>query len=51
MGDDTWRLFSELCQKVVENENCYLEVYVYPNGLTFMGLYPCEDDDWEDEDE
>ena len=43
MTDDTWRLISELCQRVVEEQNVYLEIHVLPTGM-LMYLYPCGDD-------
>lgn len=47
---DPWELFSELCRKVVEEQNVALEVTIYGNCI-FMELWPYNDEDWEEEDD
>lgn len=51
---DPWRLFSELCRKVVEEQNVVLEVAIVGDRI-LMSLAPVaeyeDDDDYEDEDE
>lgn len=36
---DPWKLFSELCRLVVEEQNVYLEVFIF-DGRIKMELYP-----------
>lgn len=45
---DPWQLFSELCQRVVEDQNVYLDVLVTAAGVEMM-LMPIEG--WEGDDE
>lgn len=40
---DPWQLFSELCQRVVEDHNVYLDVLITPAGIEMM-LMPLEED-------
>lgn len=46
MNDDAWNLFAELCQKVVEEQNVFLDVIVTP-GMIEMMLLPIEEDEEE----
>lgn len=46
---DPWQLFSELCQRVVEDQNVYLDVLITPAGIEMM-LMPLEEDEDEDMD-
>ncbi len=49
---DPWELFSELCRRVVEDQNVILEVMVINRERILMSLTPIVDDfDEEDEDE
>lgn len=41
---DAWEIFSELCRKVVEEQNVYLDVLIIPGGIEMM-LMPWEEDD------
>ena len=43
---DPWEMFSELCRRVVEDQNVYLEVIWTPYQVHFS-LFPMED--FEDE--
>ena len=51
---DPWRLFSELCRRVVEEQNVVLEVAIIGDRI-LMSLAPIADyedfDNWEDKDE
>lgn len=44
---DPWQLFCELCQKVVEEQNVYLDVLITPAGIEMM-LMPMEGEDDEE---
>lgn len=44
---DPWQLFSELCQRVVEDQNVYLDVLITTAGIEMM-LMPMEEDDKDD---
>lgn len=52
---DPWELFSELCRRVVEDQNVILEVMVINRERILMSLEPVAEyedgDDYEDEDE
>ena len=39
---DPWEMFCELCQRVVEDQNVYLEVIWTPNQVHFS-LFPVEE--------
>ena len=41
-----WEVFSELCRQVVENNNVYLDVLIYKNGIE-MQLMPLDEEDLE----
>lgn len=45
---DVWEIFSELCQRVVEDQNVYLDVLITGAGIEMM-LMPLEKE-WEDEE-
>lgn len=45
---DAWEIFSELCRRVVEEQNVYLDVLITGSGIELM-LMPI--DDWEGDDE
>lgn len=49
---DPWRIFSELCRRVVEEQNVYLEVMIIGDRI-LMSLEPYTDyyDEEDDEDE
>lgn len=38
---DPWEIFSELCKKVVEEQNVYLDILITGNGIEMM-LMPLE---------
>lgn len=46
---ELWELISMLCQKVVEEQNCYLDIIITNNGWNIQ-LMPIGDD-WEDEED
>lgn len=46
---DPWEMFCELTKRVVEDQNCQLEVFIGAHGISMM-LVPFGDD-WEDDDE
>lgn len=46
---DPWKMFCELCKRVAEEQNVYLDVII-TEGLTEMMLMPY-DEDWEEEDD
>ena len=46
---DPWEMFSELCRRVVEEQNVALEVTIIGNMIE-MFLCPY-DDEWEEEDD
>lgn len=47
---DPWELFSELCRRVVEEQNVYLDVTIIGNHIQMM-LMPIDCyDDFEDEE-
>ena len=41
---DAWEIFSELCKKVVEEQNVYLDVFISSGEIEMM-LMPWEEDD------
>ena len=41
---DPWDVFSELCRRVVEKQNVYLDVLIYKNGIE-MQLMPLDEED------
>ena len=41
---DPWKVFSELCRRVVEEGNVYLDVLIYKNGIE-MQLMPMDEED------
>lgn len=45
---DPWQLFSELCQRVVEDQNVYLDVLITPAGIEMM-LMPMDKEEDEDD--
>lgn len=45
---DPWEMFSELCKRVVEDQNVYLEVICLP-GQVHMSLFPMDEGEFEDE--
>jgi len=45
---DPWDVFSELCRRVVEEGNVYLDVLIYKNGIE-MQLMPLDEEDNEGE--
>jgi len=49
MPEDTWRLISELCREVSENQNVALQITVFHTGM-LINLYPYGDN-WEDEED
>lgn len=44
MNDDAWELFAQLCQKVCEEQNVFLDVII-TSGLIEMILMPFEEDE------
>lgn len=47
---DPWQIFSELCRRVVEEQNVYLDVTIIGNNIQ-MTLTPIDRyDDFEDEE-
>lgn len=46
---DAWEIFCELCKRVVENHNVYLEVFISREGVT-MQLMPYGDDEEGDDE-
>lgn len=46
---DPWEMFCELTKRVVEDQNCQLEVFIGAHGISMI-LMPLEED-WEDEEE
>jgi len=47
---DPWQIFSELCRRVVEEQNVYLEVTIHGDYIS-MELWPYNDEDLEGDDE
>ena len=45
---DPWKLFSELCRRVVEEQNVYLKVTIY-NGSISMTLWPYKEEDFNED--
>ena len=45
---DPWEMFCELCKRVVEDQNVYLDVLVTASGVQMM-LMPIEDCEGDDE--
>ena len=45
---DPWDVFSELCRRVVEEGNVFLDVLIYKNGIE-MQLMPLDEEDNEGE--
>lgn len=45
---DQWDVFSELCRRVVEEGNVFLDVLIYKNGIE-MQLMPMDEEDNEGE--
>ena len=43
---DPWDVFSELCRRVVEEGNVFLDVLIYKNGIE-MQLMPLDEEDSE----
>lgn len=41
---DSWEIFCELCQRVVEDQNVYLDVLITKGGIEMM-LMPLEEDE------
>ncbi len=41
---DPWLIFSELCRRVVEEQNVYLDILITGNGIEMM-LMPLEEYD------
>ncbi len=41
---DPWDVFSELCRRVVEEGNVFLDVLIYKNGIE-MQLMPMDEED------
>lgn len=41
---DPWEVFSELCRRVVEEGNVFLDVLIYKNGIE-MQLMPMDEED------
>lgn len=39
---DAWEIFSELCRRVVEEQNVYLDVLITGSGIELM-LMPMDD--------
>lgn len=46
---DPWDVFSELCKRVVEDQNVYLDVLICPNGIE-MQLMPMGEEDIEEDE-
>lgn len=44
---DAWEIFSELCKKVVEEQNVYLDVLITAGGIEMM-LMPLDEEDCDD---
>lgn len=44
---DAWEIFSELCKKVVEEQNVYLDVMITAVGIEMM-LMPMDEEDCDD---
>ena len=47
---DPWEIFSELCRRVVEDQNVYLDVVILGNYIT-MELSPYDATYFEDDEE
>lgn len=47
---DPWRMFSEMCRLVTENENVILTVTIMPNGFIEMCMEHLDDEGGEDFD-
>lgn len=47
---DPWQVFCELCARVAEEQNVYLDVLITGSGIEML-LYPLEGDKWEEDDE
>lgn len=45
---DPWKIFSELCRLVVEEQNVFLEISLSKNSIDF-NLWPLEERDEEEE--
>lgn len=45
---DPWKIFSELCRLVVEEQNVFLEISLSENSIDFH-LWPLEERDEEEE--
>lgn len=43
---DPWRLFSEMCKIVVEEQNVFLDVLITNQGIEMM-LMPTADDEYD----
>lgn len=43
MGDDAWRMFAEMCQRVCEDQNVFLDVII-TNGMIEFMLLPIEEE-------
>lgn len=41
---DVWEIFSELCRRVVEEQNVYLDVLITPGGIEMM-LMPLDEEE------
>lgn len=41
---DPWDVFSELCRRVVEEQNVYLDVLIFKDGIE-MQLMPLDEED------
>lgn len=41
---DPWDVFSEMCRRVVEEGNVYLDVFIFKNGIE-MELMPMDEED------
>ena len=41
---DPWLIFAELCRRVVEEGNVFLDVFVYENGI-HMQLMPLDEEE------
>jgi hypothetical protein len=45
---DPWEVFSELCRRVVTEQNVYLDVLILKNGIE-MQLMPLDEEEPEDD--
>lgn len=47
MPMDPWEMFSEMCRRVVTEQNVYLDVMITPTIIE-MELLPYDKEDWDD---